>query len=237
VEEIKMKNELLENLSLLIADGDVDEALKVVDALLKEGVSPLEILDKGGTEGMNIVNQRYEDGDAFLPELVMAGDTMKEIVNSLTELMSASGVKNSNLGKVVIGQSQGDVHDIGKNLVAAMLSVNGFEVHDLGTDVSLKKFIEKATEVKADIIASSTLLTASMSYMTDIVKYLDETGMHSKHHFIIGGGPITKEYATEIKVDGWSRTAFDAVELCKRLMAKNEPGKETILVDKAAGIY
>jgi len=227
-------SELLNRLSLAIADGDEDEALKLVEQALSEGIPPFEILDKGGSTGMNIVNERYENGEAFLPELVIAGDTMKAVVNVIFSKMSAEEISKNKLGKVVIGQAKGDVHDIGKNLVAALLGVNGFEVFDLGVDVPLKEFIEKAKEVDADIIACSTLLTTSMPYLEDIDKYLRDAGLRDKYFYIVGGGPVTPQFAEKIGADGWGLNAFNAVELCKQLMKIGKPPVEkTLIIDVA----
>lgn len=227
-----MKEALFEKLANCIAEGDAEEALKVVDQALAEGISPLEILDKGGTRGMDIVNERYDNGEAFLPELVVAGDAMTEVVQRIFSQMDEAETKANKIGTVVIGQAEGDVHDIGKNIVAALLAVNGFEVHDLGIDVPVKKFIEKAEEVNATIIACSTLLTTSMPYLEDVVQLLTDMGKRDKYFYIVGGGPVTPEFAEQMKADGWGRTAFDAVELCKRLVRNGAAaGTETVIVD------
>lgn len=229
-----MEKEILVKLSQLVADGDEDGALKAVDEALAAGIPPLEVLNEGGTKGMNIVNERYDEGEAYLPELVVAGDTMTKVVEKIFENIPAGEVKRA--GTIVIGQATGDVHDIGKNVVCAMLRVNGFEVHDLGADVPVKKFWETAKEVKADVIAMSTLMTASMPFMRDLPKMLSEVSQREDYFYIIGGGPVTTEFASEIGADGWARSAFDAVKLCKTLIEKHSPAAGTHLVDLAAGI-
>jgi len=227
-------DEMLSRISHLVADGEQDQAIEAVDEAIKMGIPLLDILNKGGTEGMNIVNERYDSGDAYLPELVIAGDTMTSVVEKIFSLMDS---REERVGTVVIGQAEGDVHDIGKNVVAAMLRVNGFEVHDLGTDVSVKKFVEKGLEVQADILAMSTLMTASMPYMEDLPKYLRDIGRSEDFLYIVGGGPVTPEFAQRIGANGWGRSAFDAVKICKRLIANAKGGNHDFLVvDVAAGL-
>ena len=184
---------------------------------------------------MDVVSEQYNNGEAFLPELVLAGDAMSRVIEVIFANMSQEEAAKSKQGVVVIGQAKGDVHDIGKNVVAALLAVNGFEVHDLGIDVEVKTFATKAQEVNADIVAVSTLLTTSLPYMSDIANYIRDTGNREKYNIIVGGGPVTPQFATDMGADGWSRNAFDCVELCKQLMARKTPGKgEIILIDSEA---
>lgn len=181
---------------------------------------------------MDVVSAQYSAGEAFLPELVLAGDAMSAVIEIIFENMSSEDAAASKKGVVVLGQAKGDVHDIGKNVVSALLAVNGFEVVDLGIDVEVKTFIEKAKEVNADIIGVSTLLTTSLPYLQDTLQYIKDTGNRDKYHFIVGGGPVTPEFAQKMGADGWSRTAFDCVEMCKKLVAEGKPGQgETLLVD------
>lgn len=226
-----MKEQLFERLSNAIAEGEVEEAVSIVKEGLDAGIPPLEIMEKGGTKGLQLVSQRFSEGTAFLPELMLAGDAMTEILSLILDKIGDEGAAER-LGKVVIGQVKGDLHDIGKNVVSALLSVNGFEVHDLGVDVDPKTFIDKAKEIGASIIASSTLLTTSMPYQKDIVEYLKDVGLRDKFFCIVGGGPVTPEWAEKIGADGYSRNATDAVELCKRLVkAGIAPGQRTEIVD------
>jgi corrinoid protein of di/trimethylamine methyltransferase len=225
-----MKEELLKKLSELIADGENDAAVDVVKEALEAGIPPLEILNDGAAKGMDIVNDRYNEGEAFLPELIISGDAMTDAIKVIFASMSASDMAASKMGTVVIGQAKGDVHDIGKNIVAALLAVNGFEVHNLGIDVPVKTFIEKAEEVNADIIAVSTLLTTSLPYLEDTMKYLEDCGKRDKYYYIVGGGPVTTSFAEKVKADGWSRTGFDAVALCKMLVKKERPGVDPIVL-------
>ena len=224
------KEEMLKKIAQLVAEGEEDLAVEAVNEAIQAGIAPLEVLNDGAAKGMDIVNDLYDSGEAFLPELVVAGDAMTKVIAVIFGSMNAAEIADSKLGVVVIGQAKGDVHDIGKNVVGALLAVNGFEVHDLGTDVPVKAFIEKAKEVKANIVAVSTLLTTSLPYLDDTIKYITDLGKRNDYFCIVGGGPVTSEFASKIKADGWSRNAFDAVELCKQLMQKTTPGSENTLI-------
>ena len=228
-------DEILKKLAALVAEGEEDDAVEAVKEALAAGIPPLTVLNEGASAGMDVVSAQYSAGEAFLPELVLAGDAMSAVIEIIFENMSSEDAAASKKGVVVLGQAKGDVHDIGKNVVSALLAVNGFEVVDLGIDVEVKTFIEKAKEVNADIIGVSTLLTTSLPYLQDTLQYIKDTGNRDKYHFIVGGGPVTPEFAQKMGADGWSRTAFDCVEMCKKLVAEGKPGQgETLLVDSAA---
>ena len=230
-----LPEEILAKLSEAVAEGDEDASLELVNEAIAAGIEPLKILNDGAGKGMDVVSEQYNNGEAFLPELVLAGDAMSRVIEVIFANMSQEEAAKSKQGVVVIGQAKGDVHDIGKNVVAALLAVNGFEVHDLGIDVDVKTFATKAQEVNADIVAVSTLLTTSLPYMSDIANYIRDTGNREKYNIIVGGGPVTPQFATDMGADGWSRNAFDCVELCKQLMARKTPGKgEIILIDSEA---
>jgi corrinoid protein of di/trimethylamine methyltransferase len=226
-----MKEELFEKVSNAIAEGEVEEAVKLTKEGIEAGIPPLEIMEKGGTKGLQVVSQRFSDGTAYLPELILAGDAMTEILKLVLGELGDQAVSES-LGKVIIGQVKGDLHDIGKNVVSALLSVNGFEVYDLGVDVDPKTFVDKAEEVGATIIASSTLLTTSMPYQEDVITYLKDAGLRDKYFCIVGGGPVTPDWAERIGADGYGRNATDAVELCKELVRSGKaPATQTKIVD------
>lgn len=230
-----LPEEILAKLSEAVAEGDEDASLELVNEAIAAGIEPLKILNDGAGKGMDVVSEQYNNGEAFLPELVLAGDAMSRVIEVIFANMSQEEAAKSKQGVVVIGQAKGDVHDIGKNVVSALLAVNGFEVHDLGIDVDVKTFATKAQEVNADIVAVSTLLTTSLPYMSDIANYIRDTGNREKYNIIVGGGPVTPQFATDMGADGWSRNAFDCVELCKQLMARKTPGKgEIILIDSEA---
>ena len=222
--------ELLKKIAELVAEGEAEDAVEAVKEAFGQGIGAVTVLTEGASKGMDVVSEQYSSGEAYLPELVLAGDAMSAVIEVIFANMSAEDAEKSKQGVVVIGQAKGDVHDIGKNVVSALLSVNGFEVHDIGIDASVKSFYEKAEEVNADIVGISTLLTTSLPYLSDTLQYLKDTGTRDSRFFIVGGGPVTPDYAKTIGADGWSRTAFDCVDMCKKLMAQGGPGKHDILI-------
>ena len=227
--------ELLEKLKLAIAEGEEEDAVELAQEALDAGMAPLDILNNGAVKGMDLIGEQYNQGEAFLPELVMSGDAMTSVLDLLFNGMSDEERAENKTGVVVIGQAKGDVHDIGKNIVVALLSVNGFEVHDLGTDVEVKQFAEKAREVNADIVGVSTLLTTSLPYMRDTVKYFQDVNLRDKVRIIFGGGPVTPEFVQQSGANGWSRSAMDCVKMCKELMqCAPGPCDSIICVDDGA---
>lgn len=229
-----MKEDILQRLCKAIVDCDIDYAAKVAQEALDAGIPALEAIQNGAAKGLDIIGNEFSAGNIFLPELILAGDAMKAVFNVLNKALEKENANTeANLGKVVIGTVSGDLHDIGKNIVGALLGVNGFQVYDLGIDVEPKEFVNKAEELGANIIASSTLLTTSMPYQQDIVQYLEDSGLRNKYYYIVGGGPVTAEWAIQIKADGHGYTATDAVEVCKLLVKSGKtPGTfEPIIIN------
>lgn len=227
--------EILAKIAEAVAEGDEDEAVELVEKAFEMGMDPMTVLNEGAGAGMDKISEDYNNGDAFLPELVLAGDAMTAVNKIIFAEIAKAGDAGAKKGTIVIGQAKGDVHDIGKNVVSALLACNGYEVHDLGIDVPVKKFYDTALEVNADIVAMSTLLTTSLPFMDDTLKFIRDTGHRGDFFYVLGGGPVTTDFATAVGADGWSRTAFDCVELCKQLMAKGNPGADPIiLIDSEA---
>ncbi len=168
--------EILKKVADLVAEGESDDAVDAVKEAFAQGLDAITILNQGASKGMDVVSEQYSAGEAYLPELVLAGDAMTAVIEVIFANMSAEDVEKSKQGVVVMGQAKGDVHDIGKNVVSALLAVNGFEVHDIGIDAPVKAFYEKAAEVNADIVGISTLLTTSLPYLNDTLQYLADTG-------------------------------------------------------------
>lgn len=230
-----MEKEILAKIAEAVAEGEDGTAVELVKEAFSMGIDPMIVLNQGAGEGMNKISDDYSNGEAYLPELVLAGDAMTAVNEVIFEEISKNGEAGQKKGTVVIGQAKGDVHDIGKNIVSALLSCNGYKVYDLGIDVPVKKFFDTAMEVNADIVAMSTLLTTSLPFMEDTLRYIVDTGNRKRVFYVLGGGPVTPEFAAKVGADGWSRTAFDCVELCNRLMAEGRPGENPIvLIDSEA---
>jgi 5-methyltetrahydrofolate--homocysteine methyltransferase len=200
-----------------ILTGNAKKAEEVTKAALAADVNPSELLGKYMIPAMDEVGKRFECNEYFVPELLIAARAMKTALQLLTPKLAAAGAKA--VGRVVIGTVQGDLHDIGKNLVASMLEGGGFQVVDLGVDVPPQKFVEAAKEEDGSIIAMSALLTTTMTQMKAVVKALEEAGIRKKTRVIIGGAPITQQYADEIGADGYGDNASTAVALARKLAA------------------
>ena len=218
---IVSKEELLNKLTKVITDGDAGAAGELALEVLVAGIAPLEAIQQGATKGLDIIGERFQRLEVYLPELIKAGQAMKACLAVLTPHINRGKEGGVKLGKVVIGTVPGDIHDIGKSMVATMLSVSGFEVYDLGTDVPVKRFAEKAEEVQAKVIAMSSLLTMSAYYQEELIIYLKDAGLRKKYYVVVGGAPVSPQWATEIGADGYGKTAIDASHLLKRLVTEN----------------
>lgn len=209
---------LLEQMKEAIIDGDPEKATALARAALDQDMSPLEAIENGFSQGMSVLGDRFEKGEVFLPELLLAEEAMNAAVEVLqpkiAELKSQTQIK----GKVVLGVIQGDVHDIGKNIIKLFLSVSGYEVIDLGRDVPVRQFIETAEKENADIIAASALMTTTMIYMPELVKQLGERGLRDRFKVMVGGAPVVREWAKEIGSDGYGRTTSEAIDEADRLV-------------------
>ena len=200
-----------------ILTGNAKKAEEVTQAALEANVNPSDLLTKYMIPAMDEVGSRFECNEYFVPELLIAARAMKTALKLLTPKLVEAGTEA--MGRVVIGTVQGDLHDIGKNLVASMLEGGGFEVVDLGVDVPPDQFVEAAKEKDGSIVALSALLTTTMTMMKAVVKALEEAGLRDKTKVIIGGAPITQQYADEIGADGYSDNASAAVALARKLVA------------------
>jgi 5-methyltetrahydrofolate--homocysteine methyltransferase len=200
-----------------ILTGNAKKAEEVTKTALDANVNPSELLAKYMIPAMDEVGKRFECNEYFVPELLIAARAMKTALKLLTPKLADAGAKA--VGRVVIGTVQGDLHDIGKNLVASMLEGGGFEVVDLGVDVPADKFVEAAKEQAGTIVALSALLTTTMTQMKQVIAALGTAGIRAKTRVIIGGAPITQQYADEIGADGYSDNASAAVGLARKLVA------------------
>lgn len=204
-------------LSQGVIDGDVVAVLEEVKKLLNDGATAQAVMDGHLIPAMDETGKRFEEGEFFVPELMLAARAMKEAMTILNPLLSNSGVEK--VGRVVIGTVKGDMHDIGKNLVASMLEGGGFEVIDLGVDVAPEKFVEKAKEKDGTIVCLSALLTTTMPQMKAVIETLRNAGIREKTLVMVGGAPVTDDFAREIGADGYSDNASAAVVLAKKLVA------------------
>ncbi|WEU40698.1 MAG: corrinoid protein [Candidatus Odinarchaeum yellowstonii] len=211
-------NEIIEAMMSL----DEDSLINKVESALSGGISPLEILRKAITKGMQIVGEKYESGEFFLMHLMAIGEAVKNVMDKLLlPALQREGVKESGSeGTVVIGTVEGDIHDIGKNIVASMLLTAGFEVIDLGKDVNCDVFIQKAIEKKADIIAASALLSTTMIGQKKLIEELKKRNIRDRFKILIGGAPTSPAWAEEIGADGYAKDAVEAVKVAKHLLKK-----------------
>lgn len=215
------REEILERIRRLMVEIRIDEVKEAVDEALRMGIKPLDIIDNALTPAIREIGDLFEKGEYFLPELIISADLFKEIMDEkLKPLLTAEGSAREALGRVVIGTVKGDLHDIGKNIVATMLEIAGFEVYDLGVDVAPEEFVRKAKEVNADIVAMSALLTTTMMEMKNVIELLKREGLRDKVKVIVGGAPVTEEFARQIGADAYAEDAVKAVEVCKKLVGE-----------------
>ncbi len=217
---------VLEQIVQATVEGDAERCTALAQQVLDEGMDPAEAINEGFTEGMVIVGEKFARMEYYLPNLMLSA----RAVNGAMEVLKPHLLQHEaggTRGAVVLGTIQGDLHDVGKNIVKIMLQASGFDVHDLGVDVPVRRFIEKAEEVDADIIAASAILTTTMAYMPDIAELLTEMGVRDKYRIMLGGGPVTPDWATKVGADGYGDNATEAVEVAKRLMQEKRGGKQT----------
>ena len=209
------EEEILARLRDAIVDLDISGVEEACREAIEAGVPAYRAVE-GMAEGMRIVGEKYERDEFFLAELVVAGEAMKEGMKILEPHLKGDEVKT--IGKVVIGTVKGDMHDIGKNVIAIMLSAAGFNVTDLGADVPVERFVEAVKENNPDIVGMSALLTTTMVEMENVIKALKEAGLRDRVKVIIGGAPISQEYAEKIGANAYARDAAEAVAVCKSLI-------------------
>ncbi|MEW6236708.1 MAG: corrinoid protein [Candidatus Omnitrophota bacterium] len=206
-----------EKLYKAILEGDAKTSVETTKEALAAGIAPLEVVTETMVPAMDEVGRRFECEEFFIPELMIAARAMKQAMELIQPLLKASGAEP--IGRVVIGTVKGDLHDIGKNLVASMLEGGGFEVTDLGVDVKPDQIISAISEKKAGLVCLSTLLTTTMPSMATTINALKEAGVRDRVKVMIGGAPITQQYADEIGADGYGENARTAVTLARRLAA------------------
>lgn len=196
-----------------IENMDTDAAVQSAKEALAAGIDPGVALDEGFATSIRKIGEAFERMDIFLPELILSAEAMKAGMTVLEDAIKASGGSLSRKGVVVLGTVEGDIHDIGKTVVGAMLQANGYEVHDLGVEVPATRFIQVAEECKANVIAISALLSTTMLRQRDVLELLHNKGLSQKYFTIVGGAPVTKAWADEIGASGYGRDAADAVNV------------------------
>ena len=212
-----MVEKSIKDLEQAILNYDIESAKIAANKILEERIDTVAAI-KVATKAIREIGEKFHKGILFLPHLVMAGDAMLEASKILEKGISKEKREQLNRGNIVIGTVHGDIHNIGKNIVATMLKSEGFVVYDLGEDVPIERFIEKAKEVDADIIAASSLMTMTMPVIKELIEELERKGLANKFKILIGGGSITQEWANEVGADGYGRDGPEAAEVAKRIL-------------------
>ena len=203
--------------------GDEERCVALAEQAVGQGLDLFRAIREGYSRGMQIIGDRFGRLECYLPQVVLSADAMTAALAKIKPHLLGGGERTSE-GVIVLGTIQGDIHDLGKNIVKIMLQAAGFEVHDLGNDVPVRRFIEKAEETAADIIAASAILTTTMSFMPDMIATLKELGLRDKYRVMVGGAPVIAQWAGEIGADGYGEDALAAVEVARRLMRGKERG-------------
>ncbi len=210
--------EILEEAKQTIIDHDKEKAVQLTEKVISDGVDPLEIMNNGFIPGINEVGDLFGRGVLFLPELVQSADVMKTVTDMVNNTLPSQETAEEK-GSMVIATVKGDVHDIGKCIVVALLQANGYTVYDLGRDVDTDRIIEEAVKVEADIIGTSALLTTTMTRQKEIEQALKSAGLRDKFKTMVGGAPVTGRWAAKIGSDAYAEDAQDAVLKVKELLA------------------
>ena len=209
---------VLEEMQENVVAGNESKVVELTQKALDEGIAPEKILNGGFVPGMEIVGRKFQENEIYVPEMLMSARAMKAGMKLLEPFLTEAGVEP--IGRIVIGTVKGDLHDIGKNLVAMMLEGGGFEVIDAGVDVSPQKFMDLVKENKPDILCLSALLTTTMNEIRNVINAFKENGLRDDIKIMVGGAPLTVDYSKEIGADGYSPDAASAVDLAKKLLGK-----------------
>ena len=212
------KNQIFENLKSAVVEGDGDKAKASAEEALAANIDPLEAVEMGLSQGMEVVGERFECGDAYLPELMMAGDAFRSAMEILDPEIKRQKKEVVSLGTVLMTTVKGDLHSIGKNILATVLEANGFHVVNLGVDKGALEIIQEAEKANADAIGLSALMATTMPAQREIIEALVELNLRDKYRVVVGGGPVTQEWADEIGADGYGKDAVEAVSLLTKLL-------------------
>lgn len=221
-DEKMVDNKYNERAIQAIVNADADEVESILEEAKVEGITAVELLKDGFGKGMEELGEAFSEGTIFLPELIMSSEVMKIVTERVEEEVASGSDLSERKGTIVIGTVKDDVHDIGKSICVSMLKASGFDVFDLGKQVPLQEFVDKAIEVNADIIGSSALLTTTMEHQKTIEDLLKEAGMKGKVKTMVGGAPVTQMWADQIGADGYSIDAMTACKKAEELIAEKE---------------
>ncbi len=212
-----MSDELLQKLYQTVIDGEKESAIALAEQALEQGVDPLSCINEGLTKGIQKVGEMFNDGEYYLPQLIMGAEAMKGAM-AILEPALVGDQKREVVGRVVVGTVEGDLHEIGKTLVGTMLTANGFQVTDIGVNNSSEEFIGAIRDANADIVGASALLTTTMVNQKKLIEDLEQAGLREKVKVMVGGAPVTERYAKEIGADGFAEDAISAVDMAFRLV-------------------
>ena len=216
---------ILNEMADAVINRDKEACAKLAEKAIKEDLDPIEAIQKGFAKGMEVVGNNFECGKIYLPEMMSSAQAMNLGVKVLEPALAAKGPEEvMTKGKIILATVQGDMHDIGKNIVKLIMSTAGFEIIDLGRNVKVERIIDEAQDKKADIIALSALMTTTMGYMPVLIEELTEMGFRQDFKVIVGGAPVTEEWAKQIGSDGYAKDAVEAVKVARELI-KNKIGK------------
>ncbi len=214
-----VEGKILEDIKERFLEFDSDETKRLVKRAVDElHIDPLDVVEKALRPAMGVVGEKFEEGEFFLSELIVSGQLFKEIMSEIIEPRLSVGEAGRRLGTVVIGTVKGDLHDIGKNIVATMLRIAGFEVIDLGVDVPAEKFVEAVEKYRPDILGMSALLTTVIDEIKHVIDALKSKGLRDKVKIVVGGAAVTESFAKEVGADGYGKDAVEAVRVCKKLL-------------------
>jgi corrinoid protein of di/trimethylamine methyltransferase len=213
-----MVTDILADIKESLIDGDQKRTVELTKIALENGIEPMIIINSALTAGMQVVGEGFATGEFFLPNLVAAGMTMRNTMSILEPELQARHEEVQRAGKVVIGTVKGDIHEIGKSLVATLLSCNGFEVYDVGVDVPTETFVAKVAETEADLLGLSALLTTTMTMQRQVIEALEKADLRDRVKVMVGGAPVSSEWAESIGADGYAEDAMAAVRLAERLV-------------------
>ena len=213
-----MSEEMFSAMRQSVIDGAPDTARTLAESAIQSGIAPLTVIEKGYVPGMSHVGEQFAKRQLFLPDMVASAEAMKAAMTVLEPELKRRGTDRPSAGTVILGTAKGDIHEIGKTLVGTLLSANGFQVHDLGVDVTAEKFAAAAGELGADVVGVSALLTTTMKWQKSVIEFFDQNGLRPRVKVIIGGAPVTRQWSEEIKADGFAKDAVSAVGLVQKLV-------------------